>query len=445
MSDINVPKIGKLKALLRLPKLLENPAKYFQAVLKEHDGLVDYNSLLFTDRPDLIRYVFQKNNKNYRKSDNAKKALGKYIGNGLLVSDGEYWLKQRRAIQPGFHKKRLENISKLMVKEINQFMDDVLDVYAEKGEVFDMSDVMTNLAFQVVSKSLFGTEVADEHLAEIDKAVTDIQQYVVDSVRKPFLKPFYYLSGRMGRVDLQKQKSDGVLMQIINERRKNPTETDDLLNMLLEIEYEDGSKMNDTQLLEESIILYVAGHETSALALAWAWYLIAEHPETEQKLLEHTRNVIGDQDPSFMQLRELSYALQVAEETMRLYPPAWFIDRMALGEDNFEGIHIEKDQNVVALVYSMHRNPKYWENPDSFSPERFAPELKTNKNPAYMPFGAGPRLCIGQSFALMEMQLILAMMIKRYKFEVIPNQEIDVKPLITLRSMNGIFMKLHKR
>ena len=190
----------------------------------------------------------------------------------------------------------------------------------------------------------------------------------------------------------------------------------------------------------------MAGHETSAVAMSWAWYLLMTNPEAEEKLLESVKESIGDEDPSFEKLRDLSYALQIVEETMRIYPPAWIVDREPLGNDEFEGIPIQKGMDVICLIYSVHRNPKYWENPETFDPDRFTPENKKKQEPfSYMHFGGGPRLCIGNNFALMEMQIILAMMIKRYKFELIEGQDIDINPLITLRPRNGIKVRVKKR
>lgn len=405
-----------------------------------------YGGVLLTDRPEIMQHVLQKNNKNYTKTRVVSELLKKQLGNGLLTSEGEYWLKQRRAIQPGFHRKRLEGISTIMVAEINKYLDEVFDVYAETGKEVDIAKEMTELAFKIVSKSLFGTEVEDDKLEVIEEIVSQSQQFLVDQVRKPMLKPWFHISGAYKRNEAIKAQGDALIMEIIKERLASTEEHSDLLDMLIQTRYEDGSGMTDQQLLEEAVILYVAGHETSANAMAWMWYLLAIHPEIEEKVLQSVDESIGDQDPSFEKLRDLGYCLQVVEETMRLYPPAWVIDRKPLADDEFEGIPIKKENDVLCFIYGVHRSKRYWEDPETFDPERFTAENKAKQVPfSYMPFGGGPRLCIGNNFALMEMQFVLAMMIKRYRFKVVENQEIDINPMITLRPRHGIKVIVKKR
>ena len=449
-NETQVPTVGLLKNLINLPKIIRNPALYFKDLLIENDGLanvkVHFGTMCLTDRPEVIRHVLQKNHKNYIKTTILRTIIRKQIGNGLLTSDGAYWLKQRRAIQPGFHKKRLEGISKTMIEEINHYMDTTFDAYAEAGQEIDLIKEMTHLAFKIVSKSLFGKGVKNDKMEAMDEIVSKGQQFIVDQIRKPFLKPWFYLSGVYARNEKLKEKANNIIFDIIKERQESNEKHDDLLDMLLETRYEDGSGMTDQQLLDESLVLYVAGHETSAVAMSWAFYLLATHPEIETKLLQSVKDTLGDEDPSFGEVRNLKYTLQVVEEAMRLYPPAWIIDREALADDEFEQYKIKKGKDVTCLIYSMHYNPKYWEHPEKFDPDRFTTENKAKQTPfSYLPFGGGPRLCIGNNFALMEMQFVLAMLIKRYKFEVVTDQQIDINPLVTLRPRYGIKVRVKKR
>lgn len=449
-NELKIPKIGLMQNLMHLGSIVHNPALHFKKVLDDNNGLVQlslpYGTVCMTDRPEFIRHVLQKNHKNYIKTAFVRGPMRNQIGNGLLTSDGEYWFQQRRAIQPGFHKQRLEGISKIMVEEINQYMDTVLDPYADTDQEIDLAKEMSRLAFKIVSKGLFGEAVDDSKLDIIDEIVTKSQQFIVDQIRKPFLKPWHYLSGAYERNRKLKEKGDNLILEIIKERQLTEMKHDDLLDMLLETKYEDGSGMTNQQLLDEAIILYVAGHETSAVAMSWAWYLIATHPEIEGKLLKSVFSSIGDKDPSFEDLRKLEYSRQVVEETMRLYPPAWLIDREPLADDKVEGIPIKKSQDVLCLIYGVHHNSKYWTNPEKFDPDRFTTENKKGHVPfSYMPFGGGPRLCIGNSFALMEMQFVLAMLIRRFQFELVPEQLIDINPLVTLRPRHGIKVLVKKR
>ena len=435
--------------LFKINSISANPIPFFMSIIEKHGTMVDTYFLkrfYLTANPEVIRHIFQKNNKNYVKTNRTIDPVRDQIGNGLLTSEGRYWLKQRRSIQPGFHRKRLEDISVIMVNEINQYMDDVLDVCAEKNEVFVLDKEMMHLAYRLVSKSLFGSEVADEKLKLMDRVISEGQEYTVDLIRRPYLKFWLRLNGEFKKNQENKRVSQELIMDIINDRKRSAKPQNDLLQMLLETEYEDGSKMTDEQLLDESLVLYVAGHETTALALTWGLYLLSTHADVEQKLHTNTSAQFTDRDPSFSDLRSMGYVTQVIDETMRLYPPAWLLDRKAIEDDEVEGYKINKNQDIFCFTYGMHRNPEYWERPNAFDPERFSEENKKKHVPhAYMPFGAGPRLCIGNNFAMMEMQLILSMFSKRYRFEVIKDQEIDVQPLITLRPKNGIKVRVHKR
>ena len=449
-SEIKIPSIGLLNNLFHLPKIVRNPAVYFKNQLDKNNGLVKmhlpFGKIYLTDRPELIKYVLQQNHRNYTKTAIVRNILRKQIGNGLLTSEGDYWLKQRRAIQPGFHRAKLAAIAKVMVEEINKYMEEVLDNYARTGVEFDLMKEMAHLAFKVVSKCLFGETVDNDKLKRIDKIVSELQQFVIDQVRKPFAMPWMYISGVYQRKKALKEEGDQLILEIIKARQQSGKKQDDLLDMLLETRYEDGSKMTNQQLLDEALVLYVAGHETSAIALSWAWYLLKTHPEIENQFLQSIQKEIGDEDPSFELLNKLSYSLQIIEETMRLYPPAWIIDREPLSDDEFNGIQIEKSHDVVCLVYGVHHNPKYWKDPEKFVPDRFSLENKKEHVPfSYIPFGGGPRLCIGNNFALMEMQFVLTMLHRRYEFELLPGQKIEINPLITLRPRYGIKAKVEKR
>lgn len=449
-QKVKPKRIGLFQTIKNFPRFIHNPAIYFKNLLDQNDGLVEIQmpkgQLSVTSRPNIIKYILQQNHKNYIKPTFLADKLKAQIGNGLLTSEGEFWLKQRRAIQPGFHKKRLDSISKVMVSEINQYMDDVFDGYADSGEAIDLSNEMMHLAFKIVSKSLLGGTVNDKDLDAFNEIISNGQQFIVNQIRKPFLKPWYKINGAYKKNREDKKQGDALIIDIIKQRKASNKRHDDLLDLLLETKYEDGSGMTNQQLLDEAIILYVAGHETSGISLSWTWYLIATHPEIEEKLLQSVNNSIGESDPSFESLRSLDYSLQVVEESMRLYPPAWAVSRAALENDAFEGFNINKNQEILCLIYGVHHSSEYWNDPEKFDPERFTADNKKLQTPfSFMPFGGGPRLCIGNSFALMEMQLVLAMMIKRYKIEVMPDQDIDFNPLITLRPRNGIKVKVHKR
>lgn len=449
MDNKKIPQVGLTKMLLNYSHINENLVLYFKKLIDQNNGLVKVKlpySLVLTDRADVIGHFLQKNHKNYIKTALVRKTVRKQIGNGLFTSNGDYWLKQRRTIQPGFHRKRLEGIAKIMVEEINHYMDNVLDVYVETNEEIDLVDEMTKLAFKVITKSLFGQDFEDKKLDTIGEVVSKGHEFVMNQTRKPYLKPWHYVNGTYAENERLKMVRDEIIIGFIEERKQSGEKVDDLLDMLLETEYEDGSRMTNQQLLDETIVLLVAGHETSAVTMSWTWYLLGMHPEVEDKLLDSVIENLGEKDPTFEDVRGLGYALQVLEESMRLYPAVWFTDREPLDDDEIEGVKIKKGEDIGGFIYGLHRNPAYWENPDDFDPNRFSAENKKKHTPnSFLPFGGGPRLCIGKNFAQMEMQFIVAMLIRRYKFVLSPDQVVDFKPLLTLCPSDGIKVRVEKR
>ncbi len=446
-----VEKVNIFRNPFRLKYLLHNPITFFTEKLNLYNGFFELTGMrtttFLTNRPEIARHVLQKNHKNYGKTRIVREFLKPRVGNGLLTSDGDFWLRHRRAIQPGFHRKRLEAISGIMLEEIEGFMEKYMDPLAESGEVFDMSKEMTRLAFLIVSKSLFAGDLDEKDLTKIDATISNTQQFLIYQIRMPYMIPFLKLRGDYKKMDRLKEESDNLILETIHKRMQTNETKDDLLDMLIETRYADsGKSMSIEQIKDEAVIMYVAGHETSAIALTWMWYLLASHPEIEEKVLAHLDEVLGEKKPAFADLRNSDYTLQVIEETMRLYPPAWITDREALEDDMIDGYQVKKGQDVTVLIHAIHHSPEYWDEPEAFRPERFSAENKKKQEPyTYLPFGGGPRQCIGNNFALMEMQFVLMEMLRRYTFEVVPGQDIDIKPMITLRPKNGIKMRIKRR
>lgn len=395
---------------------------------------------ILTIEPEIIQQILQKNHRNYPKSPMHFEKLAYFLGNGLLTSTGDYWLRQRRLIQPGFHRQRLAALTGIMQQTIEQQLlrfeqriDQEVDAYPE----------MMEMAFRVVAASLFSTAMSEEDLEELSYTITTLQEFIILQIRQPYLNPWFRLSGQIKKHEKLTERADRVLKGIIKKRLEGEAEADDLLQMLLDARYEDtGEPMSERQLLDESKIIFVAGHETSANALAWTWYLLAQHPAVTDKLRSEIQTVLGERKPTFGDLSKMTYTLQVIEESMRLYPPAWITDRLAIDDDEVKGVRIPANTMAIPYIYGAHHNPDIWQAPYTFNPDRFAPEnRKEIPAYAYLPFGGGPRLCIGNNFALMEMQLILIEMIRRYRFELLPGQDIQPKALITLRPYPGVRMK----
>ncbi|TNE68109.1 MAG: cytochrome P450 [Bacteroidetes bacterium] len=445
------PVISPLRTIKNIPDFVKNPIPVLDEYISTAGDTFSLylgpgNKATVTADPGLIQHILQKNHRNYRKSHLQTDQLAHFIGNGLLTSDGDYWLQQRRLIQPGFHRKKLSGLAGIVLGEIDLYLDRLQRRITENNTV-DMFAEMTELTFNVVAKSLFSSDVEKRVLDQLSDHFNRIQSFVAKKIRQPFLSSWFHLSGEHQKHEAVAVALKDIVRNIVRQRKQSGVHPDDLLDMLLDVRYEDtGEGMTERQVLEESLILFIAGHETSANALAWTWYLLCRHPEAAARIRQEVETVLGDAPPTFESLPGLVYLDQVLQESMRLYPPAWILDRVPVEDDAFEGIALPRNQNIGIYTYGVHRNPKYWPDPEKFDPSRFTKE-EIKKRPAftYLPFGGGPRLCIGANFAMMEMQMALARMIQRFDFELIPDRPVELAPLITLRPKNGIWIRVNKR
>lgn len=444
-----IPQISRVQSFVNTFRFVKDPLNSINTNLRllgPTYGLYvgGLKSGILTIEPEIIQQILQKNHRNYPKSPMHFEKLAYFLGNGLLTSTGDYWLRQRRLIQPGFHRQRLAALTDIMQATIEQ----QLERFEQKihSEVDAYSEMM-EMAFRVVASSLFSTAITEEELQKLSYSITALQEFIILQIRQPYLNPWFKISGQVKKHEKLTGLADEVIKNSIRKRIEGKQTADDLLQMLLDARYEDnGEPMSEQQLLDESKIIFVAGHETSANALSWTWYLLAGHPEVTAKIRSELAYILGDRRPGFSDLPKLSYLTQVIEESMRLFPPAWITDRIALEEDEIKGVRIPAKTIAITYIYGAHRNPEIWEDPETFNPDRFNPENR-KKIPAYayLPFGGGPRLCIGNNFAIMEMQLILAEMIRRYDFELVPGQNIQKKALITLRPYPGVRMEFMRR
>ena len=446
-----IPLIPRRTTLANAFRFVKNPLPVLNEFVEEKGDIFamymgGFSKAIFTTDPEIVQYVMQKNNRNYRKSEIQTKMIAQFAGQGLLTSDGNYWLRQRRLIQPGFHQAKLAALSDIMLKVVQESCID-LDKLANSNHAFDLSVEMTKIAFQVVARSLFTTSVSNQELITLSDNIQEIQEYIVQRLRQPYLAPWFYLTGKSKRQFKISKESRAIILRIIQERRASGKSYNDLLDMLLGTRYEDTNEgMTDQQLLDESLILFVAGHETSANSLAWAFYLLCKNPDSIEKIRNEYKEVVGNRKVEFSDFPKLKYTTQVIQETMRIYPPAWITDRLANEPDDIKGYHIPKDGMLAIYIYGLHHSKSYWKNPEDFIPERFEKEnMKGKPSFAYMPFGGGPRLCIGNNFAMMEMQLVILELLKRYDFKLVANQKIEAMPYVTLQPKNGIQVDITKR
>jgi len=388
-------------------------------------------------RPDIIKHVLQTNAKNYRKS-RAYTQLKLALGNGLVTSEGQFWRRQRKMAQPAFYKARLEELFIEMNKVTDSYMLDLKNRIEQK-QIIDASKEMMQVTADIALRTLFSSDNPNEQESTY-RMMSEMQEYVINRIHHPFQIPLQYINGNHRKFKQYRKTFNTNIFQLIEGRRRMKTRPNDLLSMLLDAkDAETGEGMTDEQLRDEAITIFSAGHDTSANALSWTLHLLAQHPEIVIKLRIEEEKVLNGQAPTFDQLRQLQYHQQVIEEGMRLYPPAHAVVREAIEEDEIEGVKIPKNAVVFISIFALHRSPKYWKNPLQFNPDRFSPEQKKQQPKlTYMPFGAGARMCIGNHFAMMEMQLLLARLIRHFDFDVVSKEPIDFIPLITLKPKNAI-------
>ncbi|MBK8502441.1 MAG: cytochrome P450 [Saprospiraceae bacterium] len=444
------PLVPRYLSVLRAAKFITNPIPVLDSHLRQfgpnylfHIG--GFKKGFLTTDPEIIQHVLQKNHRNYRKSDIQTGLLAHYIGNGLLTSEGEYWLKQRRLIQPGFHRKRLASLVGLMNLEIQLAIKRWTDLATQEAAV-DIYKEMHLLAFRIVAKTLFSTGLDEPRMEKLSAQITQVQKFIVKQIRQPYAHWWFKISGQIGQHEEISQATKQILIDIISTRMQSGVAHDDLLQMLLDARYEEtGESMTLQQLLDECLIIFVAGHETTANALSWAFYLLAKNPRHIDLLRQESSSWMTEKQPLFEHLPRLTYTHQVIEEVMRLYPPAWIIDRVAQDQDEAGGFRIAKGTMMILYTYGTHHNPGLWPKQDQFEPERFNEERRSEIHPfAYFPFGGGPRLCIGNNFALMEMQLILTQLFHHFDFELI-SQKVEMLPLITLRPEKALMFRIRNR
>jgi cytochrome P450 len=430
-----------------LPAVRRNPTGVFMSAARRF-GDVAYLKIgprrgyLITNPAD-VRHVLQDNARNYHKSPLYDK-LRVLLGNGLLTSEDEFWLRQRRIAQPAFHRQRIAALAGVMAEAARDAVAEWQTI-ASDGRPVDVAEEMMRLTRTVVLRALLGADLGP-FAAKVDHAWTIINQYIGESFwslgftdRLPTPK---YRRFQAARAVLQ-----GAVDHVISQRRRNPSDSADLLSMLLSARDEEtGEAMTDEQLRVEVTTFLLAGQETTSLALTWAWYLLSQHPGAQRRLEEEIDAVLNGRPPEYTDLVNLPYTRMVIDETMRLYPPAWGFSRQALADDELGGFHLPRGWLAFIIPYVLHRLPAFWQDPDAFDPDRFLPERSSDRPKfVYLPFGAGPRQCIGNQFALIEAHLVVATLAQGYRLHLVPRHRVEPWPLITLRPRFGMPMVIERR
>ncbi len=430
------------------------PLEFFRETADRYGPVVQYwmgppvggVRVFLVNRPEHVHHVLQGAHAHYRKGMGYDE-LRVFMGNGLLTSEGDHWRKQRKLAQPAFHQKSLMQMTGTMAHATEQMLAR-WERELIGGEPFDVAREMMRLTLRIAGETLFSVDVSQE-ADRVGQAVSALIEYANDVLLSPLRIPIWIPTPRNREASRQIADMNRLIHELIAERRKKPEGFNDLLSLLLASRDEEtGEGMSDSDLRDEVITLFVAGHETTANALSWTLKLLSEHPEWEQRAREEARKQFGDRSPTFEDAMKLPIIHAIVQESMRLYPPAWVIARTAAQDDVIGGFRIPKDSIVLVSPYVMHRTAEFWPDPDRFDPARF---LASGESPApqharysYFPFGGGPRVCIGSQFAMVETQLLLGLMLRRFKIRIDPSHPIIPEPLITLRPRNGMRVTIEK-
>ena len=443
-----IPVTKGLPVVGSIPQLIKDPFGYLKQAQADYGDIYNLNlgfsKMLLVNHPSQIQHIFVDNAQNYRKGGAMWDVIRAMLGNGLVVSEGSFWMRQRRMMQPQFHRQRLAALTELMVGAI----DEALNTWesSNNDSNFNLGPAFNELTMKVITRTLFGMGLDKEEMTRVSKALDYAVNYIIKAIAFSALPAWMPTPGKK-EFDKAVEQIDEAVFRIITECRKNTGESNQLIALLLDmVDDETGEGMTDQQMRDEVTTLFLAGYETTSIALTWAWDFLTHRLEVMEKLQAEVDSVLEDRLPTFADLMNLPYCRMVLQETLRIRPSAWQLPRTAIEDDVIDGYHIPAGTTITGLIYMCHYHPEQWDNPEEFDPERFQPEKAEKRHKfAYMPFGAGQRKCIGMDFALMEGQLALAMIAQRYKLSKTRENLAEPQLSTTLRPKGGVIVKLEKR
>jgi cytochrome P450 len=426
-----------------------NPLEFMIESVKALGDFISFR--LLTKRVYLVsdaeigRYILQSNNKNYTKSPGYR-PLRLLVGNGLFTSEGTYWLRQRRIYQPAFSNKSVANYTKNVTDSAQKTIAKWQELTA-RNEPINASQDMTEITLEIIGRSLFSTNLGEEAKHFFEPLTTGLKYINDRAMRAPFVYPTWFPNEAKKEFDNAVNNLDQVVSSVIQERQQKQNWPEDLLTSFLTTKDEEsGENLTPSQVRDECMTLFLAGHESTANVLNWLFFLLTKHPEVRQKVLNEIDQTIEGRIPGYNDLHKLTYLVQVINETMRLYPPIWHFGRMNINEDEVGGYTFKPKSHFRISCYTIHRNPKYWKDPDRFDPERFSPvNIKNHVPGSFIPFGYGPRLCVGRNFAMMEITLIIAMLYQKYIIKVKDANQIKILALLMLRPDRDMVLELEER
>ncbi len=414
-------------------KMVRNPLQFFQNIALEYGDIVCYRPApepaYLINHPNYVRHVLVDHNKNYTKDTYSNRLFSKVVGAGLLTTEGDHWRKQRRMMQPAFHRTRLEQLDGMIVDAAQSMLDGWQQAF-ESNRPIDIAREMAALTLTVTTRSLFGVDLGDEV-----REVGEIINQAAADLERPSSPRLIESAQRFGEV----------VDRIIQQRKQNFKDGGDLLSsMILARDDHSGHGMTDEELRTQVMTLMLAGYETTASTLTWTWHLLSQNLQYMDRLRSEVRDVLAGRPPCYADLDHLPFIGMVLDESLRLFPPAWTLGRRAICEDVIDGFYIPENTVLAVCIYVLHRDPRFWDQPNKFSPERFLPENSRGRNKfSFIPFGAGPRQCIGNNFGLMEAAFVMACVLQRFELHAIPGMEVHPQALFVLRPNRDVLMSLH--
>lgn len=442
-SPARIPRLSRLRGALEAARLLDNAADVLLHHATSLGGIFYYHfggvkRVLVVSDPLVLRHVLKDNAGNYRKSEIQVERIGEFAGEGLVTSHGEEWRRKRRLMQRAFRPDKLS----AMVHDMQATLDEVLAEFERRARAgpVDLGAEITRMTLATIMQSLFSVRLAPDDAAMIIGGITAFQAFTTRQIVHPYLRKWSDLSGELAQHHEMRSQVDRILQRIVERRHAEPK--DDFLQLLVDAGPDDlGRRFTTQQILNESVHMIVGGHETSSVALTWLLHLLSLHPEWRAEVRSELRRVLGDEPLGARHWADLPVTTAVIEEAMRLFPPFWMTDRTAIEDDVAGGFAIPAGAAIIVFIYGAHHDPKRWSNPEDFIPSRFGGKPNDSRSGFdYLPFGAGPRSCIGFQYAMIQMTVILSAIVTRYRFRAVDRTPVRLRPMITLRPRERIRM-----
>jgi cytochrome P450 len=433
------PVLGSIRDIQR------DNVQTFMDAWREYGDIVHFRGPLTINllvHPDYVQRVLRDNYANYPRPTFVADKLKSIVGEGLVAAEGERWQHARRSSQPAFHPDLVTDSARIFTESTEEMLAG-WDDKAARGEPFDAKSEMMHLTLTNLGKALFKSNWS-EQVSRVEPIVALALSHTHKRLTSP-VDPQRFPLKSTKAFNAGLAELDRIIFGVINERRRDENGGTDLVSILLQVKDEDGNGLTDEQIRDEVIGFFIAGHETVSSAMSWTWYLLSQNPESWRRLRAEVDEVLGGRTPAADDVAKLEYTNRVLLEAMRLYPPIFVLMRCAKEDDEVGGYHVPAGSNIVLCAYVTHRHPDFWENPEGFDPDRFTPERAAGLHRmAYFPFSGGPRKCIGNSFAMMQMPIVLAMVDQRFRLDLLPGEQVVPEPAISLRPRDPLLMTLER-